>query len=205
MNRQRVFARAKGRNGKGLLPPNRKLRQYEHHALDLREELGLGVCEPLCHLRAYETLKNVIVYAHSRIPAAKKYLDHFTGTAAGRWSGLAVKDPENWFVVIYNDVHPLQWVRATLMEELFHIRLGHPASRVHVKTTSGNHRSYDAEIENEAYGSGAAALVPYRGLQEMLRKRLSLTSVADHFQVSEELVRFRAFATGICAANLNFV
>jgi hypothetical protein len=81
------------------------------------------------------------------------------------------------------------------MEEFFHIRLGHPHSQVHLLSTDGVWRTHDQGVEAEAFGSGAAALVPYKSLKTMVQAGCTVSDVARAYEVSEDLVFFRAKVT----------
>lgn len=94
-------------------------------------------------------------------------------------------------MVIYNGHHPLRRIRATLMEEFFHIWLNHASTRLRFLSSGDASRDFDSGKESEAYGSGAAALVPYCSLRTMLEDGRSIQFIADHFLVSEQLVEFR--------------
>ena len=97
--------------------------------------------------------------------------------------------------VIYNDSHALTRVRATLMEEFFHLRFNHAPSSIRVYPGNGNPRSFSQPIEKEAYHTGAAVLLPYRALKQMVTEGAPVTQIAKHFDVSPELVGFRAKVT----------
>ena len=180
------------RAGKGLLPPNPKQWDNEHHALDLREELQLHPDEPLPHDRAFHLLENVEVAPHGAIPRAEVFKQHLRNGRS--WSGISIPLPGGGAIVLYNDGHPPTRVRATLMEEFFHLRLRHPLTAVRVYR-DGAERSFNAQVENEAYGSGAAALVPYKALRAMIDLGLGCTEIAQRLVVSEQLVAFRAKVT----------
>ena len=77
------------------------------------------------------------------------------------------------------------------MEEFFHLWLGHPPTRVRVFSSGEAKRDFDRAIESEAYGSGAAALVPYKPLRAMLEQGQAVRAISDHYLVSQELVEFR--------------
>jgi hypothetical protein len=81
------------------------------------------------------------------------------------------------------------------MGEFFHLRLEHPRSVVRVLSTSRDGRSYDEEIEQAAYGSGAAALAPYAALRRMLEDGVRISRIAEHFLVSGDLVEYRLKVT----------
>lgn len=77
------------------------------------------------------------------------------------------------------------------MEEFFHLWLNHVPTRLRLLSNGDGKRHFDGDKESEAYGSGAAALLPYKTLREMLEKGQAIKSIADHFLVSERLVEFR--------------
>lgn len=98
--------------------------------------------------------------------------------------------------VIYNDAHPESRSRVTLMEEFFHIYLGHPGAIIRVLPNSDSpNRTYDAEVERQAYGCAAATLVPYRALKSMVAGGITVPKIAAHFGVSGPLVSFRLKVT----------
>jgi Zn-dependent peptidase ImmA (M78 family) len=82
-----------------------------------------------------------------------------------------------------------------LMEEVSHVFLGHKPSRLAIETVDEdgkvNARDYNHSIEEEAYGTGAAALVPYSSLKRMVSDGRTIQQIAAHFRVSRALVEFR--------------
>jgi Zn-dependent peptidase ImmA (M78 family) len=81
------------------------------------------------------------------------------------------------------------------MEEYFHIVLDHRPSEIRLLDGADGHRTHDKDTESEAYGCGAAALVPYRSLRVMHGNGISAARIAAHFEVSRELVHFRLKVT----------
>lgn len=81
------------------------------------------------------------------------------------------------------------------MEEVCHVFLGHKPSRLAIqkKDKQGNivARDYNAEIEEEAYATGAAALVPYRGLKALVERGKTSAEIARHYGVSRALIEYR--------------
>lgn len=122
-------------------------------------------------------------------------MGYLRGPGASNWSGLALPLSNNRTLVVYNDAHPVTRIRATLMEEFFHLRLRHPLTVVRVYDEDGKSRTHDAQIEAMAYGSGAAALVPFQALSKLINDGARIGRVADHFQVSNDLVIFRTKVT----------
>jgi hypothetical protein len=188
-------AHRKGRRGKGLFPPNPKQWGNERNGLDLRSALGCPLDSALPHESAFALLPNVTVLPHGELLVAQEHIDYFRGVRAGSWSGMAVPFDDGSVLVLYNDAHPVTRTRATLMEEFFHLRLGHPPTKVRVYQNENGGRSHDPEIESAAYGSGAAALVPYAPLKKMVESGTPVSGVAGNFEVSPALVRFRLKVT----------
>src|SRR5690606_21265910 len=96
--------------------------------------------------------------------------EHLLGDEKDMWSGGAASKrlPDGSKLIILNPQHGKNRHNATLMEEICHVFLGHKPSRLQIerKTKDGRTiaRDYNAEIEEEAYSTGAAALVPYTAL-----------------------------------------
>lgn len=193
--RQPDYARRKARGGRGLLPPNPSQWGNEHNALDVRDELGLTIDQRLSHEAAFDLEPNTIVVPHGELPAAAKYLDHFRQGRAAKWSGMVITLPTGNELVLFNDSHPITRIRATLMEEFFHLRLGHPRSALRIYGDNGSWRTYEPTVEQEAYGSGAAALVPFAALRPMIEAGRTVRQIAQHFEVSDDLVLFRCKVT----------
>jgi len=81
------------------------------------------------------------------------------------------------------------------MEEFFHLLLGHPPTSIRCYDGAGSRRSFQSRIEAEAFGSGAAALVPYKPLRAMITEGRAAGEIAAHFRVSKDLVLFRSKRT----------
>jgi hypothetical protein len=194
------FARRKARGGRGLIPPNTTQWENEHNGLDLREDLSLGTEACLDIPGAFRLYPGVTILAHGQVPMAAKFVEHFRREGQASWSGLSLTLDEDHELVLYNDAHPESRVRATLMEEFFHLRLAHPRSVVRFFGSTDKNRTFDGAMESAAYGSGAAALVPYCALRAMLRDGVTIAQIAKHFLVSPELVRFRMKVTKLYAS-----
>lgn len=145
----------------------------------------------LPHDLAFATLPGLVeVFAHGDLPAADVHIARLRKSGKV-WSGLTVAVPGG-AIVVFNDAHPITRVRATLMEEFFHLQLGHPPSLISLHSGA---RTHNAAVESEAYGSGAAALVPYQGMKLMVDAGCRVIEIAANFEVSPELVLFRAKVT----------
>lgn len=192
---QSIYVRRAFPKGSGVLPPNPKQWKNERAAIQLREELGIPDSQALDPMAAFALIPDVLVLPHGEIPASAKHIAALRVRARSAWSGMSFLLSEGVTAVVYNDSHTRNRINATLMEEFFHIRLNHPRSSIRVFDSGAGYRSYDRKIEDEAFGSAAAALVPFRPLSAMIARGDSVGAIAGCFGVSEELVWFRAKVT----------
>lgn len=113
------------------------------------------------------------------------------------WSGGAAshKLPDGRKLIILNPTHSRNRHNATLMEEISHVFLGHKPSRLAIETKNKEGkviaRDYNADIEEEAYSTGAAALVPFTSLKRFVYDGKTIAEIARHFNVSRPLVEYR--------------
>lgn len=122
---------------------------------------------------------------------------HLLGEGKEMWSGGAASHtlPDGRKLIILNPTHGRNRQNATLMEEVCHVFLGHKPSRLAIenKNKEGKTiaRDYNQSIEEEAYSTGAAALVPYTALKRMVLDGKTAQEIARHFYVSRALVEYR--------------
>ena len=136
---------------------------------------------------------------------------HLLGAAADEWSGGACSRPlpNGWRLVILNPAHGPQRNRATLMEEVAHVFLGHKPNRLAAITGDDQSppldanqsrgrilaRDYNQRDEEAAYAVGAAALVPFGTLRRQVMEGRNSREIARHFRVSRQLVEYRIKVT----------
>ena len=102
-----------------------------------------------------------------------------------------------WLIFVNRD-HHIHRQRASLMEEIVHIMLDHPKT---VLTPNGGvrkSRTYDRNIEDEAYNVGAACVIPYRDLFNSIKQRReTVEQIAERYNVSNDYVCFRIKRAGL--------
>ncbi len=180
------------------LPPTQKGRHHELRGRGLREFAGLRSDDQ--RLDPFELAK----YAGLLVPTfdeikglSTETRDQLLNAAKDKWSGGAasVRLPNGKKLVILNPTHASTRHKATLMEEISHVFLGHKPSRLAIegRDKHGNAiaRDYNADIEEEAYATGAAALVPYGGLKRFVESGKTVAEIARHYNVSRPLVEYR--------------
>lgn len=181
-----------------LYPPSFKGRQYELRAQGLREFAGLRRDdEPLDPFALADYAKLMVVDFEKISGLSEETRVHLLGTGVNAWSGGTSSRPlpNGWRLVILNPRHGAQRNNATLMEEVCHVFLGHKANRLHIVAEDKNgktvSRDYNDSDEEAAYAVGAAALVPYTSLRRFVLKGKTSREIAQHFNVSRELIEYR--------------
>ncbi|HQZ82975.1 MAG TPA: ImmA/IrrE family metallo-endopeptidase [Pyrinomonadaceae bacterium] len=178
-------------------PPTEKGRRYEMRAQGLRQFAGLK--KDTDRLDPFELAAhaNLLVVPFEQVAALSSGArEHLIGAGKDAWSGGAasIPLPDGRTLIILNPTHNKNRHAATLMEEVSHVFLGHKANELAVKDPAGKTtktRDYNHAIEEEAYSTGAAALVPYSGLKKLIVEGRTVREIARHFAVSSALVEFR--------------
>ena len=181
------------------MPPTQKGRHYEIRALGLRDFAGLVSDEqPLNPFELAHYAKLLVASFEQIEPLlSEDTKQHLLGTGKDKWSGGACSQtlPDGRKLIVLNPTHGKNRQNATLMEEICHVFMGHTPSRLAIQNTNKDGqviaRDYRAEIEEEAYSIGAAALVPYTSLARMVNLGKTSREIARHFNVSRELVEYR--------------
>lgn len=188
------------------LPPGEKWRQFELYALGFRDFAGVRPEVPLDPFRL-ASFANLLVVNFDQIKGlSPEAREHLLGAASEKWSGGAcsLPLPDGRKIVILNPNHGRLRTNATLMEEVSHVFLGHQPSRLKVVAETANgqtvSREYRKADEEAAYGTGAAALVPFAALRRFVLDGQTTTTIAKHFHVSRELVAYRLKVTRLWKA-----
>jgi hypothetical protein len=183
----------------GPLPPGEKWRNFELKAIALRD---FARVRPDTSLNPFELAQfaNLMVVEFEQLRGlSERAREHLLGPASESWSGGACALPDGMKLVILNPNHGAARTKATLMEEICHVFLAHQPNRLSVVTKDERgkvmNRDYRRSDEEEAYGVGAAALVPYAALKRLLLQGKTARDIAAHFRVSRELVEYRMKVT----------
>src|SRR4029453_5436030 len=93
---------------------------------------GVAPDEPLDPFALAQFAKLLVVDFEQIKGLSDESRQHLLGEAADEWSGGACSRPlpNGWKIVILNPAHGIHRNRATLMEEISHVFLGHQANRL---------------------------------------------------------------------------
>jgi hypothetical protein len=185
-----------------VLPPTEKRKQFELRALALRDFAGVNANQPLDPFALAKFAKLLVVDFDSIEGLSPESRERLLSEGAEEWSGGVCSRPlpNGWRLVILNPAHGKQRNCATLMEEVSHVFLGHTPNRLAVISSARPNnrtlaRDYNHADEEAAYAIGAAALVPYSSLRQLVMKGRMAQEIARHFHVSRQLVEYRIKVT----------
>ncbi len=171
--------------------------EYEKRAIEIRRLVGVAYDECF-EPEILASLLNFRIIGLSQLEGLSPEI-HQILVGGDQWSGAAIRpggtDPGDLSgpaLIIVNDSHSRRRQRATVMEEICHLILGHPPSTIHDRG-----RTFNPRIEEEAYAVGAATLLPYRALSEALCRQVTPEAIAVRFDVSRQLVVYRMRVTGL--------
>ncbi len=195
------------------IPPTQKGRHYELRAIGLRQFAGLRRDDERLDPFALARYAKLLVAQFDEVEPflSDEAKAHLTGTGKDKWSGGAASQtlPDGRKLIILNPTHGKNRQNATLMEEVCHVFFGHKPSRLAIKNVDKNGetiaRDYNEAIEEEAYSTGAAALVPYSALKRMVYDGRSINEIARHFNVSRALVEYRIKVSRLWEAYKQYV
>lgn len=169
----------------------------EQAAMRFRAELGVSDFECLPLDRAAATVPNGEVLALKHVPGVTLEQLRYAREEGFKRVGAMATRIDDEVKIVFNCAHPPERVCVNVMEEIWHVRLGHRPSIVSLVPINGRHRTYDVVIEREAYGCGIATLAPLAALYAMLTQQIHIRRIAEHFFVPVEVVEERIAATNL--------
>jgi hypothetical protein len=188
-----------------LLPASEKRKQFELRALGLREFAGVTEDQPLDPFALASFARLLVIDFDSIEGLSAESRTHLLGAAADEWSGGACSRPlpNGWRLVILNPAHGIQRNRATLMEEVAHVFLGHKPNRLAAITgpisPSPLGRRSRGGVPDDASGPLSQTLSQRRGGTEQAsepeKKSAGRMLARDYNQTDEEA----AYAVGAAA------
>jgi len=171
--------------------------ELERAAEKFREDLGLGEDEPLDSLLLEVEGVEIVPLQQAKCidPATIKKL---STEACDEWSAMSVPldDAHEHWAVLLNDCHTIERQRVTLLEEIWHIMLGHRLTKI-AKVAEAYGRTYDSAEEHDAYYLASATLLPRKAMIREVSGRRHSLEIAQEFGTSPELVEYRIKRLGL--------
>lgn len=181
-----------------FLPFSKRAKEWEPHALKLRA-LVHGQHEQL-RFDPFELAPKVglTVAAVSFKGLSPDELRHLRTQGSSHWSGgvYPVPLPDGSYLCMLNPDGPPRRNRITLMEEICHRYFNHKPTKLVVQSDGLLVRDFNDAQEKEAFGVGAAVLMPWSLFFHRLNKGMSSVELAEEFDVTPQLVEYRIKITG---------
>ena len=98
--------------------------------------------------------------------------------------------------MLVNDRHTSERQRVTILEELWHILLGHKLTKI-ARVAEAYGRTYEKVEEHDAYYLAAATLLPKCEIAMAVKEKKSSMEIAQRFGTSPELVDYRIKRLGL--------
>jgi len=175
-----------------LQPPSPAfMRSLEEHATELRRRAGVGPTEPidLSTVAGRLGVTTISLDDLPQLPPEDREL--LLRVDARVWSGVGVPLSGDRVLVVLHPRQTKERAAVTLMEEVAHAYYGHAPSRMLPQSGGFVKREYDPTLEQEAYWTAAAALLPSVVVARSVWQSRSAEELAADYAVSVELVEFR--------------
>lgn len=171
--------------------------ELERAAETFREDLGLQDHQPLDSLRLEIEGVEIMPLRQTQCVDADT-VKKLSTDACDEWSAMSVPlnpSHEHWAVLL-NDCHSIERQRVTLLEEIWHILLGHKLTKIS-KVAEAYGRTYDSAEEHDAYYLAAATLLPREAVIQAVSERRNSLEIAQLFGTSPELADYRIKRLGL--------
>lgn len=167
-------------------------------AIRLRTELGLYAVSPICAFELCKHLKVSVFTPRDINGMTEDHLNELLGKGSDAWSAATVPLDNNSSLILHNPNHSEARQQSNLMHEIAHILCEHKIPKETIATgLSGFLRNHNDQQENEAEWLGACLQLPRPALLWALKRNMTNTEIASHFNASEEMVRYRINITGV--------
>lgn len=185
-----------------FLPFSRRGRRWEPHALNIR-----GIARDASRDEWFDPFA---LAPHVGLTVIRDYIfdtlegddkDHMRMVGANDWSGGVYPQPlpDGSRLCILNPYQSERRRRITLMEEISHCYLKHQPTTLLLNSEGLLVRDFDKRQEEEAYGVGAAVLLPWKFFFPKLNKGEGIEELAEVFDVTQQLVMYRIKICGATA------
>jgi Zn-dependent peptidase ImmA (M78 family) len=176
-----------------FLPTASKAKQIELRAIEIRTKYAYG---PYQAINPFELAARmgVVLVADTWLEQHPE-LSAELASIAGSWSAGSLPVGDKTYILLNPDTSRARQ-SPTLGEELAHIALGHPKSKL-INVDGLAIRTCDHAVEGEAYAVATALLMPYRSLFNHLNDGHPLEELATLVPVSQACREFRVKTAGL--------
>lgn len=170
----------------------------DEKVVEIRQQMGLYPSSPLCAFDLCKFLKVSVQTPLDIQNFPKELSDELLGNGASSWSAATIPLSNGKYLIIHNPTHSEARQQSNLMHEIAHILCEHKVSEEIENTgLSGFLRNFDEQHENEAEWLGACLQLPRPALFYSLKKGLTIQEIAQRYNCSEQMARYRINITGL--------
>lgn len=171
----------------------------ENLAIEYRKKLSLHPCAPLPWQKLAEFLE-VPVFCVSNIVEDEndlKLIMGFNGSS-GSFSAVRIKNADDKSVILHNSSHSAPRQESNVMHELAHIICDHSIPEEYLDVSLAyNMRYFNERHEEEAKFLGGCLQIAKPGLLMVAKKQMPYQEVAEFYNASIDMVKYRMRITGI--------
>lgn len=168
--------------------------EAERLSVDIRTRHGCGDEEPAPLAKVAADLNAEIIPADSLVERAR--LEELESLQPDAFSAATLRRPDGRRVIVYNPLHSEGRTRSNQAHELSHLILGHTVRTIE-RVGNLKFLTCDAEQEEEADWLGGCLLLPRQVLVKAARRGLNPAQIAEKYETSEPMARFRLNASGV--------
>ena len=170
--------------------------ESERLATSVRASLGLGALAKLDPWAYAESLGAYVLGA-DELDLAPQHAAQLLERDPDSWSGMTLAE-DGMLLIVLNSAQSRRRQASTLMHELAHSILDHTPASVQVSPAGLVLLSdYSDEQEEEADWLGGALLLPEAALMHHRSAGKSVSEIARHFGVSDDLCHWRCRMSGV--------
>jgi Zn-dependent peptidase ImmA (M78 family) len=166
----------------------------ERQAEGVRQRMGLAAGDPAHPVDIAQHL-NVDVHAADDLVDRQRLKD-LQRIQRDAFSAVTFRLRSGRTVVVYNPLSEVGRRNSDLAHELAHIILEHPTRTVE-RVGGWNFFTCDADEEEEANWLAGCLLLPRPLLLREARRGITVTDLAEKYEVSEKMASFRLNASGV--------
>lgn len=181
-----------------FLPFSKRAKEWEPHALRLRAMVRGNLGEVRFDPAELAPKVGLTLAPVTFRGLSLDELRHLRTEGRSRWSGgvYPVPLPDGSYLCMLNPDDPPRRNRITLMEEICHRHFKHTPTKLVIRADGLLVRDFIDAQEKQAFGVGAAVLMPWSFFFPRLNKGMSSLELSEEFDVTTQLVEYRIKITG---------
>jgi transcriptional regulator with XRE-family HTH domain len=171
--------------------------EMEIMANAFRKDVGLSENEPLDPFRLkIEGVDLIDIATLTNID--DQFKNQLLDSGNQNWSAMSVplEEGKDRWAVVWNTSQSKKRQRVSLLEEMWHILLGHKLTRI-TKVADVYGRTFAEIEEHDAYYLASATLLPAVVIRNLVGEKKNIAEVAERYGTTTELVEYRIKRLGL--------